>query len=413
MPLPARWNWGRLGLGLAVALLILATIAWWIQRPPDPKILEEARNALHQQHPTEALRLANSYLRRAPHSVAARLCAAQAEENLDQPELALKFLQDIPESDTSPEAMEAVLLAGKLYLAKGFAREAERSYRRVLRHRPQDVVANRQMMFLLTIEGRRWESRPYLLELVSQRVNTLEELILLGDLWPDYEMKAELDRFRLSRPQDPLPLLGLARINLHRQETASARDMLEQVIKSYPDLTEAHAWLGWTLVQDPANTGRLAAWEAALPPAANDHPMIWLVRGLGAEQAGQREAAARCFAAALERDPNYEIAAYQLARELSVLGREEEAEILRRRTEALYELAALLKRVHVVRNQLSMLPNGVALLREVAESMEKLGRLREAWAWFQLIAEICSTCRCRRPWQSIGFAAPHKQRPAQ
>ena len=101
MPLPARWNWGRLGLGLAVALLILATIAWWIQRPPDPKILEEARNALHQQHPTEALRLANSYLRRAPHSVAARLCAAQAEENLDQPELALKFLQDIHEIEIS------------------------------------------------------------------------------------------------------------------------------------------------------------------------------------------------------------------------------------------------------------------------------------------------------------------------
>ena len=388
MPLPGRVNWGRWGLAIGLVLLVVGALVWWRYRPPDPKLLEEARLALDQGRSTDTLRLANIYLQRAPRSAAARLFAALAEERLQQPELALKYLQEISREDTSEEALEAALLSGRLYLAKGYVRDAEQSYRRVIEHRPQDVVANRQMMFLLSLEGRRWESRPYLLELVTQQVNTLEELILLGDLWPDYELRDELDRFRLSRPQDPLPLLGLARMDAHRQEFLKARDMLEQVVKSYPDLVEAHAWLGWTRVHDPADASQLAPWEAALPAAANEHPMIWLVRGLGAEQAGQREAAARCFWESLKRDPNYELAAYQLARELAALGREKEAALLRRRTEALYELAALLKRVHRVRNQLATLPEGAALLREVAESMEKLGRKREAWAWYQQLATL-------------------------
>lgn len=218
MPLPGRLNWGRWGLAIGLILLVVGALIWWRNRPPDPKLLEEARLALDQGRSTDTLRLANIYLQRAPHSAAARLYAALAEERLLQPELALKYLQEIPREDTSEEALEAALLAGRLYLAKGYVRDAEQSYRRVLEHRPHDVVANRQMMFLLSVEGRRWESRPYLLELVTQQVNTLEELILLSDMWPDYELRAELDRFRLSRPQDPLPLLGLARMDAHRQE---------------------------------------------------------------------------------------------------------------------------------------------------------------------------------------------------
>lgn len=388
MPQPGRVNWGRWGLIVGVVFLVAGMVVWWRNRPPDPKLLDEARTALEQGRSTDTLRLANTYLQKAPHSAAALLYAALAEQRLEQPDRALSYLQEIPSEDASEEALDAALLAGRLYMAKGFVRDAEQSFRRVLQHRPNNLDANRQMMFLLSEEGRRWESRPYLLQLVSQQVNTVEELILLGDLWIHFELRAELDRFRQSRPRDPLPLLGLARMDVRQQEMQRARDKLEQVVKSYPDLVEAHAWLGWTWVHDPVGTRHFAAWEKTLPAAANEHPMIWLVRGLEAERVGQREAAARCFWESLNRDPNYELAAYQLARELSALGREEDAAMLRRRTESLYELADLLKRVHRVRNQLATLPEGASLLRGVAERMEKLGRLREAWAWYLLISKI-------------------------
>jgi tetratricopeptide (TPR) repeat protein len=380
MPRPSRVKLGLWGLAIGVVLLVAGVVVWWSNRPPDPKLLDEARIALEQGRSTDTLRLANTYLQKSPHSAAALLYAALAEERLEQPDLALRYLEEIPSDDASEEALDAALLAGKFYLAKGYARDAELNYRRVLKNRPQDVAANRQMMFLLSTEGRRWESRPYLLQLVTKQVNTVEELILLSDLWPDYELRAELNRYRQSRPQDPLPLLGLARLEAHRQEIEHARDMLEQVVKSYPELTEAHAWLGWTLLQTREGSEQLADWEINLPPTASDHPMIWLVRGMGAEQLGQEQASARCFWEALRRDPNYELAAIRLAHALAAVQQAESASIVRQRSELLLELGVTLKLLY------SEKQFKVGTLREIAKKMESLGRLREAWAWYHLIA---------------------------
>ncbi|MFN0017526.1 MAG: FG-GAP-like repeat-containing protein [Pirellulaceae bacterium] len=360
--------------------LLLALVVWWSRLPPDPKILEEARRALDQRRPADALQLATNYLRKAPQSVTARLYAAKAAESLGQREQALEFLQPIPAEDSSEEATQAAQLAGKLYLAQGRAWTAEQSYRRVVQHRPRDVDANRQMVVLLTIEGRRWESRPFLLELVSQQQDTLEELIVLGDIWPDYEFRAELDRLRNAQPRDPLPYLGLARMAAHKQETIEARLMLQRVIAEYPDLVEAHAWLGWTLVQDREGPVALGKWEKELPVAAADHPMIWLVRGMGAEHLGQREAAARCFGEALRLDPNYDLAASRLSHALSAVGQTEAAKVVGRRSDLLLELAARLKLIY------SEKQHDVETFRLIARKMESLGRLREAWAWYQLVA---------------------------
>jgi tetratricopeptide (TPR) repeat protein len=367
------------GLG-TLALALLGAFAWWRSLPPDPSLLTAAGRALEEKRPDDAFRLAQSYLARAPKSAAARFLAAQGAAQRGRKDEALQILAEVPPEDASAEAVSCANLAGTLCLEQGRAWEAERYHRRALVHAPRDVTANRKLVFLLTVEGRRWESRPYLLELVSQRQNTLEELIVLGDIWPDYEFRPELDRLRKAQPDDPLPLLGLARITAHKQELAEARTMLRQVIQKYPDLVEAHAWLGWTWIQDRQRAAELAGWERELPAAAAEHPMIWLVRGMGAENLGQREAAARCFWEALQRDPNYDLAAYRLTHALETMKQTEAAAIIRRRADVLLELAATLKTVHRDRK------NETDIFRKVAEKMESLGRLREAWAWYHLIA---------------------------
>lgn len=381
-----RRNWFFALAAVLAVVLAIALVLWMRALPPSPKLLEEARLALVQQRDADALRLATSYLARAPESVAARFYAAESAHRLGRSDEALKFLEHILPEDASEQAIEAFILAANIHFLQGHAWEAEQRYRQALKHRPRDVYLNRQMSFLLTVEGRRWESRPHLLELVSQRQNTLEELILLGDIWPDYALAAELQRFRKASPHDPLPLLGLARTAARHQETASALEMLRQVVKRYPHLVEAHAWLGWTLLQSAEGTAELASWEAQLPAGAADHPMIWLVRGMGAEQTEQREAAVRCFWEAFSRDPNYELAAYQLSRALTAIKEDDNADLLRERTEQLYKLAALLKRVHSDRDDLARLSGGVASLAEVAEMLESLGRTTEARAWYDVIA---------------------------
>ena len=358
---------------------------WQRSLPPDPALLTAAGKALEEKRPDDAFRLAQSYLVKAPQSAAARYIAAEAANQRRRKDEALAILAEVPLEDSSEEAVACVILAGDICLELGRASDAEKYYRQALLHAPREVSANRKMVSLLTIEGRRWESRPYLLELVTQRQSAMDELIALGDIWPDFKFTDELKRFRAARPQDPLPLLGLARITAHEQKITDARDMLRQVIKAYPDLVEAHAWLGWTWVQDRQGVAALASWERGLPPAAADHPMIWLVRGMGAELLDQREAAVRCFWEALRRDPNYDLAAYRLAQALAVIEQTQAASIVRNRANVLLELAATLKSAHRSRK------NDPEAFRRIAEKMESLGRLREAWAWYHLIAALDPT----------------------
>ncbi len=380
---------GRNCFVAALLLGILAAVGGFLwfgrSREPDSQTLLAASEALEDNRPRDALRHARQYLVDAPQSSSAIYVAAQAAEKLGQNAEALEFLAGLSADDDSAAAIDAAILAGKLHLDQGHAWDAELRYRHALSHRPHDVMANRKLVFLLTVEGRRWESRPYLRELVSQQQNTVEELIVLGDLWPNYNLKADLDRFRKERPDDPLPLLGFARLAALRHDFSEARELLGPVIRAYPDLVEAHAWLGFTLVQEPQGAADLAAWEAALPTAAPEHPMIWLVRGIGAAQLGQPEAAVRCFGEALRLDPNYDLAAYQLSRALAAVNETASAAIVRRRTDELYELAAILKNIHKDEK------TGGEPFRKVARSMESLGRLREAWAWYVLIHALDPT----------------------
>lgn len=369
------------GTGLLAAAMIFAAVYTylWLQ-PPSPDLLTDAEAALKDHRPDDALRLAQKYLAKAPASAAANLLAATALEERHRRDEALETLAQVAPDDSSPEAVQCGNLAGKLSLELGLTADAERHFRQALLHAPHDIAANRQLGSLLTVECRRWESRPYLLELVAQRQNTFEELMVLGDLWPVYENRNELARLRKAQPQDPLPLLVPARMAIHEKETLKARGMIQKVLAEYPDLVEAHGWLGWTWMEDKDGTAALAAWEKALPAGADEHPLIWLIRGWGAERLGQSEAAVRCYWEALRRDPNFDTAAKRLSEALTTVKQNEASDILRRRSKALFDLEDKIKRVH------RDLKYDRQTFREIAETMLSLGRLREGWAWCLLIA---------------------------
>lgn len=375
-----RW---RLLAGMAVlviALVLAALFTWqWLQ-PPNPALLIDADAALKDHRPDDALRLAKSYLAKAPKSAAALYLAAQAADQRRQKDEALEILAALAADDSSPEAVQCANLAGQICLEQGRAWEAEKHCRQALLHAPRDVTANRQMVNMLTVEGRRWESRPYLLELVRQRKDTFEELLVLGDLWPTYENKDEIKRLREAQPQDPLPLLVPARLELQEKRPEKAREMIQTVLAKYPNLVEAHVWLGTTMVEDPKWTASLGAWEKGLPADAAEHPMIWFVRAAEAERLGQNEATVRCFWEVLRRDPNHDQAAYRLSGALAKIKQTEAHEIISRRAQVLLDLSRTLKNIHRDKRYEPQ------TFRQVAEQMLSLGRLQEARAWHLLIA---------------------------
>ncbi|HND52290.1 MAG TPA: FG-GAP-like repeat-containing protein [Pirellulaceae bacterium] len=404
-------------VGMILLTLLAAATVWAVRArlfDSDVKLLDEARVALREGEHLQAFELATIVLRRSPGSDRARLYAARSALALGRPGEASELLDGFDErsasqrfsgttnakppgvADMPAEALdrqEADHLAVELHLMGGRPSAAEKRLREALRRHPRDVEMLRHLAQLLTLEGRRWEARPYLASLLAQRAHTLEELILIGDPWPDYESAAELRRFRMLTPDDVAPLIGLARIEVHRNEHGVALDMLREVVVKQPQMIEAHAWLGWTLLQTPQGLNEFDSWERALPTGADEHPMIWLVRGLAADQLQQREAALRCFWEAVGRDPDYDVALFQLARALGAAGHAEEARQLRVRTDQLYTLAARLKRIHSDRADLSRLPGGAGALIEVAKQLESFGRVREALAWYEVIRNYQSHSR--------------------
>ncbi|MFO0903265.1 MAG: FG-GAP-like repeat-containing protein [Pirellulales bacterium] len=411
----------RRTLGAIVVLLIAAACAagvvWRLRHDRTVAVdhLAQARTALRNQRYDDALAAAERQLALAPDSLGALRCAAESEVRLGRFDEALRRIAQANDhrrlttaaDDASEYASEdedlftLYMLGGHIELLAEHAREAETFLRRAHALRPDDLDVNRRLVFLLTVAGRRWESKPFLQKLVRLQGQTIEELILASDLWPVYEMPRELERFEAASPGDPLPKLGLARLALHRNEFADAVQLLRQVVRDAPPLLEAHAWLGFALAQSPQSVASLGDWEQSLPSGAEEHPVVWVARALGAELTGQPESAARCYWEATRRDPQYESAYSQLARALHGIGRDADAQLVRARATQLYELTALLKRVHADRDDLTKLPEGWQTLRELTRRFEQLGRFGEAWNWNRQLAN--------RP-QDAPWAADEAQR---
>ena len=376
---------GLLVIGAVVAGIVLQRRA----DAPRTDYLEAARIALRDKRYDDALLAAEKQLAITPDSLGALRCIAESKTRVGQLDDVLRIVEKAPATagaDPHDDAFTLWMLGGHIELLAGKARQAEDYLRRAHALRPKDLDANRRLVFLLTVTGRRWESRPYLRTLVRQQDQTMEELILASDIWPVYEMEGELERFSRASPQDPLPVLGRARVAVHRQEYERAVDLLRKTIAGEPDLIEAHAWLGFALAQSPQTATSLGDWEKKLPKGADDHPVVWIARALGAEQTGQTDAAIRCYWEATRRDPQFDLPHSQLARVLHATGRDEAARQVQLRADRLYELAALLKRIHADRDDVTKLPNGWKTLAELASQFETLGRFGEAWNWNRQLA---------------------------
>ena len=99
--------------------------------------------------------------------------------------------------------------------------------------------------------------------------------------------------FREAAPDDPMPLIGQARLAIRRTRMREAKQLLKEALAEAPDQIEAQAELGhllWTEADPEFNQ-----WLVEAAPGTEDHPDIWLTRGLWAKQQGQTRGAARCM----------------------------------------------------------------------------------------------------------------------
>ncbi|HSG72359.1 MAG TPA: FG-GAP-like repeat-containing protein, partial [Planctomycetaceae bacterium] len=254
----------------------------------------------------------------------------------------------------------------------GLLEEAEENYRYVIQQKPDHVSAHSRLAFLLAATGQRWEALPHYFSLVSYGDWSVDELAILADLERPLEVEEYLARCQQYAPDDLLVNLGLAINAVLVKNVDVAKQQLRDVVTRDPQRLSAQALLGeLMLLEDDAT---FSAWLSQLPKLADQHPEIWLVRGLRYRQKNMPEAAVRCFWEALRLEPNHRRANYQLGQTLISLDQPAGKAFIQR-ADLLFELTGMLDRVLKSRGR------DQEAIRRVTTLLRQTGRHWEAWAW--------------------------------
>lgn len=356
--------------------------------PPEAEVartvtIEDAKAALRRGDFVLGGTLAREVLLRDLDAAEAYLIAGEAALRLGDIDAALTYYRGVPR--TSPEQYLISLWSiGNVLLHQGDLRQAERLFREVLEQDPSHRIANERLAFILGVDGRRWESVPHLFEPIRQGFIAIEPLLLLGTVDSrNAEHQEIIAQSRKVNPNDWIPLIGTARIMASERNLDGAETLLHDILEHEPDQIEAHALMGRIIVER-GDGERFARWLEQLPPAADNHPGIWYVRGTWAQQLGELEGAARCYWESARLNPNHQHANYRLGRLLMSLGRSDEAQPFLERAKLLENYLQVAVPLYERREY----EPEVGQMMKAAEVCEALGRVWEAWAWYHLILEV-------------------------
>ena len=307
--------------------------------------------------------------------------AALAEEDFED---SLAYFSRV-EPNISSDSVEARVAAGELATTLGKASEAEVHFRAALSGDKMHPLANSMLGYLLSAEGRSFEAAPFhYVPLKTAGEAPIETLALLAGAEPMVVNRDQMDRFLEKSPKDAAPLIAKARLAMSENRLPEAGELLERIVREAPNLAEGQARYGeWLLGQSPE---KLREWSASLPKSAEEHPVVWLVRGRAAEQASQTEAAAHAYWRAVQLDPTHAGATERLGQALQALGRPE-AEPIAARAAALRELAEVADNLRRSPPQAGDAV-GMAAMERAATLCADLGRLWEACAWARKSLEI-------------------------
>lgn len=358
-----------LGL-LCVCVLIFANCGQTQNSPVQ--LLKAANEAMLQKRYPLAQQIAEGLFDQAEYADQAAFLAAEAAEAQGNYEQAVIFYNRVSDSKKT-DAIKARGKAGEILLMKLKAlSRAEKEYRQLLTLDPQNTLANEHLAYLLGLSSQSWEAeRPRLSLIPSNRFTPIIlYLLVMGDrAFENYETILEYAKFS---PNDPLVLLGLARGSIEEQQFKKAEEQLREAIKLAPKLIEAYVKLGQLIGQrdDPQ---AMKAWLEKLPEQANQHPLVWNIRGNWYQEQGNVDAAIRCFGEAIQLDGTNSQACYQLGQLLLKKGETEQANRFLDQTTKLQAYESEVK--------VAFSDQDLNAVQKAVELGKELGLIWEAFGW--------------------------------
>ncbi len=381
-----------LGIWFLVVARSLSTLQWEAEQAEHAGDLARAASMADQilaQHPHDqemlwrAIRVA---IKRKEWKQAAgylRRCGDPTDQEKDAP---------LP-----ADYLSTMELAGEAFFQAGYVDLAEQCFRRSVRFKQVTFQpAHTRLAFLLSVEGRRWEAVPHLMEQLKHGQTSVDQLLWLGNLQAIVGDEERLESWTKLDPDGLGPKLGTATRKLAQHNPIDAARRLVPLAIAHPECVEVGIQLGRAALElgesdksaEEMQLWRQRATEAFLrwhsSPGMADrdrHPDLWTLRGRWFLAREQSRAAIRCFAEALRLNPDQQSANYQLGQ---LLPRETQNSV----AEKCVRRAAQLSELFRITNLLYDNRQHVGLLRQAAEQTEALGRLWEAWGWYRMVLAV-------------------------
>ena len=365
----------RISAGFVAGLVIILCLIPWSRLLEDDadRMLQEASELLAAERFDDAGLLASEVIRKYPQREGGVLLVARAGARLkrSQPSYRPQRCDPAPAADATVDLIydhaDRLLDAGRI-------REAEQTLRAVLARDAHHHDANHNLAMLLRFENRFREAQPYVLELYRQGSFRREYLMTTG-LAENHGLLTGgddlyLDVCRAGVPNDPLPMLNRVSVEQFVADSKPTRRLLEAILARDPELLEAQARRGWLLL-NAATEDEFLRWNRSLSRSAEEHPLVWVARGLYAQRHGDQRGAVHCLLQAVQLDPCNRQAFYHLTQLFRALKENRRAEACARR-------ANLLERFEAV---LGAPPTTLDQIRDAVAFAESLQRKWEALGW--------------------------------
>ena len=252
--------------------------------------------------------------------------------------------------------------------------QAEELCEKLLKENIDDHRASQLLISIYQYQGRNWEAKKVALDLLSRSI--VDKEILRAASGIDHVGSAadlELEEPLKIKSSEQAFLLHQTRSFISVNTLEFAEDYLQKVISLEPTLGEAQGRYGQILAEQKSPQFR--TWHQALPESIEEHPEIWMARGMGSESIDST-ASASCYVNVLRLHPFHERATQRL----EALFAEHEVD----RKKAPHTFGQLGRLNDLIR-QLRFMNDSDAYLR-ISDDMKALGRDQEAIGW-RLLAE--------------------------
>jgi len=373
---PARFGKAlRLGLGAAIALATLASLAFVLTRAGDPEELwAEARGEFEARRFDRAEALMDRVGRLRAPTPMDRTLRAQLEMAAGRVDPAIADLAAVP--DDHKMAPQARLQAGQLELRRNRFPAAEAWFRKALAIDPKTVRARRELIYILGMQLRRAELNANFRALAELAPLDFSEVFLWcltrGVSWEPLELISVLSKCVEADPADRWARLALAESFREVSRLDDAEAALATLGADDPDARAARVRLALARGED-------ASAEALLAGGPADHLGLALLRGQFALARNDGPGALRQYRIADRIAPHAREPVFGLGQALQLAGDAAGAAPHLDEARKLDRLGSLVQKAASQSNR-----GDPALMRDLGAACFEVGRLPEARAWYNL-----------------------------